>query len=284
MGGKCAEMGCFEGKASWLRHDCTPEEGLSDPVLPQKRPFEGIFAPPGRSHRRLLARCFVHLRRVSCTTLGVTRTDKVVTQWHMAQTSLIHSSPLSTASRTTPARSPHVNERIAFAVSPATDIPLSLPCSLAPSPTLSLLEISGRTAALARSRFWVPHSPRTSVGEFVFGPGALFRGAGPARVRWWGLGAMGNRTSIHEVSENVNHGSGKCSACFMKATSKLHLPDSPRVLSICELNACTMWHWRSETTNSRSLWLETIDLFLPERENRFQTLSGLVLIKCLFAK
>ena len=118
MGGKCAEMGCFEGTASWLRHDCTTEEGLSDPVLPQKRPFEGIFAPPGRSHRRLLARCFVHLRRVSCTTLGVTRTDKVVTQWHMAQTSLIHSSPLSTASRTTPARSPHVNERIVFAVSP----------------------------------------------------------------------------------------------------------------------------------------------------------------------
>ena len=118
MGGKCAEMGCFEGAASWLGHDCTPEEDLSDPVLPQKRPFEGIFAPPGRSHRRLLARCFVHLRRVSCTTLGVTRTDKVVTQWQMAQTSLIHSSPLPTASRTTPARSPHVNERIAFAVSP----------------------------------------------------------------------------------------------------------------------------------------------------------------------
>ena len=54
------------------------------------------------------------------------------------------------------------------AVSPPADIPNYLARSLAPSPTLSLLEISGRTAALAFGFL---------IRRAVFCPGAL-RGAG----------------------------------------------------------------------------------------------------------
>ena len=56
-------------------------------------------------------------------------------------------------------RSPiHVNERIAFLLSSppsSTAAPHSLTCPLSVSPTLSLLEISGRTAVAFA---WVPHS------------------------------------------------------------------------------------------------------------------------------
>ena len=116
-------------------------------------------------------------------------------------------------------------------------------------------------------------------------PGRALRRSWPARrrpggVRRRGLGAMGNRASIHEVSENVNHESGKCSACFMKATSKLHLPHGPRVLYVCGrtpscMSVCTRWQWRNYKQTS-SLAIETIDLFHPERENRFPDLVRII--------
>ena len=70
------------------------------------------------------------------------------------------------------------------AVSPPADIPNYLARSLPPSPTLSLLEISGRTAALAFGFL---------IRRAVFCPAGALRGAGrPGGGGHGGLG-VGNR-------------------------------------------------------------------------------------------
>ena len=112
MGGKSAEMDCFEGTVSWLRRDSAPPGGLFDAVLPQNGLKKRCFLRLAGSLRRRLAQCLVHRRvsRLLChrrckhqqSSHEVTHGTNITYYSELAFHCKLNLSP------------PHVNERIAF--------------------------------------------------------------------------------------------------------------------------------------------------------------------------